>query len=305
MEQYVRKQINEHFADLSNEQLLSQIRIPKTVRILEETLGDSILPELKCMKERNLDLGQKLSHKDIETYFPGIKQSIDTLLDVDGPSPNIWIQTFTDRNYIQYLAGTVILGGGIMGYLGASLCTLDFTPTLEVLALGETIGIGLRALTVLFGSPNFYDPNRENISLRPNNVACARGVMAHEYVHRVQDMEGIPFGGKFTYVSEGMAEGVKNEVGKHSETSDDSVRYENLQSHFHNMQGAYRLLAKQLGIKIKKELIQPEHPWVQSFERMYAYGTAFFHIQEMKHGLGFYKNLISRAKQQLGAITKD
>jgi len=302
MDQHLREQMREHFADLSNEEVLGQLGNQKTIRILEETLGDDILPELNGLKARDLDLGEKLTADDVTKYFPGVKQSVDTLLDVDGSTPNVWIQTFSDKDYIKYLAQMTILGGGMMGYLGTAICTLDFTPSLEALAVGESIAMSLGALSTLFGSPNFYDPNKENISLVKSNVARARGVMAHEYVHRVQDVVGIPFGGKHTYLSEGMAENVRDIVGKDFEDADDSLRYENLRSRFHNMQNAYRLLAKSLGSKVKKDLIQRGQPWVQPFEKMYAYGTAFCHIQEREQGQDFYRKLTNRAKQQLATI---
>lgn len=302
MDPYLRDQMRKNFADLSNAEVLRQLRNQRTVRLLEETLGDDILLELNDLKKRGLDLGHELTEGDIRRYFPNVKQSVDTLLDVDGPTPNVWIQTFSSKDYVQYLAEMTILGGGMMGYIGTAICTLDFTPSLEALAVGESISMGLAALSTFLGSPNFYDPNRENISLVKSNVALARGVMAHEYVHRVQDVIGIPFGGKHTYLSEGMAESVRDIVGKDSDDTDDSVRYENLRSRFHNMQNAYRLLAKNIGNKVKKELIQGGQPWVQPFEKMYAYGTAFCHVQELEHGQDFYRKLTNRAKQQLATI---
>lgn len=277
------------FADLTNKQMLCQLRTHRVVGMLEELLGDKILPDLKMQEELALDLGERVTRDSVDEYFPSIKRSVDDLLEVKGPSPKIWIQTYKDARFWKYLC-EMTFAGAFLGYIWTALCTQDFLPSLASLKVGESIALTLSTFSTLIGSPNFYRTDDKDISLRKSKIAIARGVMAHEYVHAVQDSVGMPMFPKFSYLTEGMAERIRMIVGE-----DDSVRYEDLRSHFFNIQNAYRLLATKVGRKVNSDLVKKGQPFVPLFCKCYAYGDAFCYLQELDHGSGFYREIAGRA----------
>lgn len=297
---------------------------PELVPLLEDLLdsSSSSLRELQNLKERNmLDLGRKVSSRNIEAILSEVKKDVDSFLDVkDISKPSLASYSFFPQHaslFWPYLFDAGCLASLSLALLhpGSSFQHLLVGLNAMLLASGAAITALLQSHAI--ASHNLYWIDLKEIQLRRVQRINFTNILVHEYTHHVLHAGGIPLSlfsnlsalGEDAYLesrilTEGHARGVSRWLAAMYREREDNPAFLYLPLNYTvgELKSVYIWMCHHLGLQGYSSLFSTRtevdkvesDSWHESgMPTPHAFGSAVFLLFEAEYGSGLYKSIVN------------
>lgn len=283
--------------------LLVEDNIPAIEDLLDKE--SQRLEKLKVLKKnKKLNLGDKVSAKELEELFPNICKEVDEFLGIqEGKVPKFEYFDLmkpglkTTPLLSLYVLSTLFTAGNLIYFFASQNSDISYLQDAAVGAMFFSFAKVLHSLET-----SNYNLGSQKITLEKLPRTKLITTAGHEYTHSVQDINGLA-SKKYSIFVEGHAIGVEKYLAeKYKEREDnEAFLYGIMESTVGEFKSAYQWMCKNLGKTPKKSLLKIKtiKDDYEGLKRLifrnpssHAIGNALFSIYEAKHGKNIYKEII-------------
>ena len=310
---------SEYMTQIENSNLESRLLRTDNIPVLEELLNrdSQRLEKLQKLKEDNkLDMGNKITTKELKELFPKICTEVDDFLGIQSKdlpkvgynhlfklkiSPIPILSFYTFYTYLMVVAGTSLINNQ----------NLNTTNLIELgVGVGGLVGTAyLHSLMKFKGSSyiRYLDTDLKEVILEKTPRTELIPAMGHEYTHHVQLDEGVidkgGHHGKYLIFKEGHARGVERHLSEDYREREDNEAflYHILNRNIREFKSAYVWMCSMLSKPVRDNLLRTkalldnyEYRILSSKRKpsLHATGNALFSIYEALHGKQVYNHMI-------------
>ena len=294
-----------YLSELENNSMKNRLLVLDNISAIEDLLDkESIrLERLERLKKDNkLDLGKKLSSKELKELFPKICTEVDEFLGIqNGEVPKYEYYDLmtpglnTTPILICYALTSIMVAGSVTSlfidknpgthYIDAVIGTLQFTTVALLDSINRNRG-------------SRFNQSSKKVTLEKIARTDLIPTIGHEYAHSVQDRQGLIYK-KHSIFQEGHARGVEKHLAQmYSEREDnEAFLYDTSKRTVGEFKRSYLWMCTQLGQEPNKNLLKTNNDINDLGKKIkepssHAIGNALFSIYKAQKGSKIYNQMI-------------
>ena len=304
---------SEYMTQIENSNLERRLLRTDNIPVLEELLNrdSQILEKLQKLKEDNkLDMGNKITTKELKELFPKICTEVDDFLGIQSKDTTKVEYSSLFKLGIESTSCLLLYALSAISLIepGNLLLTnqgLNLSNVLEGIIGGL---IFLEATVLHSTSGPHYDPLFKKVVLSKTTRTELIPTISHEHTHHLQFSRGLKgykylIFNKYSIFQEGHARGVERHLSEdyRERENNEAFLYDILDTTVGEFKSAYVWMCKKLDKPVRKSLLKTKttrdgdensERFMQRKPTPHARGNALFSIYEALHGKQIYNHMI-------------